>query len=197
MQVIQTLETMAKKSSIGLAILLAAAVVVAVSAGFCGVALLYQRWQSRNEAEALAMALLTEALEIPVDESQGYYNKSEESPDSFGRNTGIVLPKETKPVYMIHSESLFPPYRLEGHVVIPSSEVKPFIQGNAFETVVEGWYDLSFLELTDELPPDVRPPGRTEGEVYVRHHTDQTRPVWWTYVLNGKTGDLWIQYNTE
>lgn len=183
---------MEKRRRVRLAVLLTA-VAIAVSVSVPGAV-----WVYHMTAVPIATAPVQGVtdLETLVDESEGYYNKSEESPEFFGRNTGIVLPEGTKPVYMIHSEGIFPPYRLEAHVVIPNSEIEPFVQDNAFEVAPEDSRDLSFLQLSDDLPPDLRP-ARTEGDIYIRTEIDSTNPVWWTYVLNGKTGDLWIQYNTE
>lgn len=184
---------MEERSRFRFAVLLAI-VGVAVSVGVVGAL-----WVYYIAAPALLMDVAQEptSFESPVDESEGYYNKSEESPKFFGLRTGIVLPEGTKPVYMVHSEGLFPPYRLEAHVIIPSSKIKPFLQAHSFEEAPHDARDLSFLQLTDDLPPEVRP-ARPEGDMFIRSGDDSTAvPMWWTYVLNGTTGDLWIQYNTE
>ena len=179
---------MEKRSKIWLVILLSV-VGIAVSVCMCGGVLLC----------LLVEDVLEETLdfETSVDESKEYFAKCSSPPEFFGSNTGIVLPEGTKPVYMISSDGLFPPYRLEAHFVIPKSEIETFIQDNEFAADAQGFCEPSFLWLTDDLPPELRPT-RTEGTPYTRNGGGNTEiPAWWTYMLNADTGDLWVQYNTE
>lgn len=179
-----------KKSKTSVAIVLTVVcVAVAVAVGLCGVVLYYG-------AEGLVDGLMS--AEIPVDQGKEFFNKSGSPPEFFGENTGIVLPEGTKPVYMIHSEFLLPPYRLEAHLVIPKAEIGAFLRDNAFQAVPQRCSDLSFLRLTNGLPDYLQTP-MTEGSLYIREHisNDAKIDVWWTYFMNADTGDLWIQYNTE
>jgi len=154
----------------------------------CGGVLLYL-------LDAMARTVAEDMFDTPIDESKEYFAKCLSSPEFFGRNTGIILPDETKPIYMISSSGMFPPYRTEAHVVIPKSEIEGFIQENEFEAAGEDYCDPSFLWLTDDLPSELRPK-ITKGASYTRTGQSSTEiPVWWEYLLNSDTGDLWIQYN--
>jgi hypothetical protein len=179
---------MTRTTTYRIAMLLAAAVFLIGSLWLC------PRLLDSIVTETVGRAL--SGPEIPVDKSLGYYNQSGERPESFGQMTGIVLPEGTTPVYMIHSENLLPPYRLEAQVTLPSSSIASFLKSNAFTLAPKDTRDLSFLMLSSDLPPDLRPTS-PQDEVYIRTGIDSTSPVWWTYVLDKTSGNLWIQYNSE
>ena len=140
-----------------------------------------------------------ELTDIPVDKTKEYFHKSSAEIEFIEQGSGIQLPEHRKIQYIIEGENLLPPYVIEAHVILQTDGLEDFIEKNSFRENEPLDSPLDFLFLTDELPTELKPV-YTGGKLYVKaggNEADAEVGVWWNFLLNTETGDLWIKYSTE
>ena len=137
--------------------------------------------------------------DIPVDTTKEYFHKSSAGIEYIEQGSGIQLPENHKIQYIIEGENLLPPFMIEAHIILQTDGLENFIEKNSFREIENPEFPLDFLFLTDELPTELKPV-YSGGRLYVTaggNDADSEVGVWWNFLLNTETGELWINYSTE